>query len=132
MNWVFQSHPEAVIASGGRAWKPKIEKYGNIWDNFSCDYIYPNDVHVMSFSRHWEKSYGEVSEKIFGTKKGPNGYISSCEDMGSGGQNPYVQEHAICKPVSPATGLISTRPCRLPKAFSRPLWDAWQPIPARN
>ncbi len=94
MNWVFQSHPEAVIASGGRAWKPKIEKYGNIWDNFSCDYIYPNDVHVMSFSRHWEKSYGEVSEKIFGTKKGPNGYISSCEDMGSGGQNPYVQEHA--------------------------------------
>ncbi|MBN2328875.1 MAG: Gfo/Idh/MocA family oxidoreductase [Candidatus Omnitrophica bacterium] len=94
MNWVFQSHPVAVIASGGRAWKPKIEKYGNIWDHFSCDFIYPNDVHVMSFSRHWNNSYNEVSELIFGTKKGPNGFVSNCCDMASGGRNPYVQEHA--------------------------------------
>ncbi len=93
MNWVFQSHPKSVVASGGRAWKPKIEEYGNIWDHFSCDYEYPNDVHVMSFSRHWNKSYNDVSEMVFGTKKGPKGYISNCADMGSNGRNPYVQEH---------------------------------------
>jgi len=94
MNWVLKAHPVAVIASGGRAWKPKVEKYGNIWDHFDCDYIYPNDVHVMSYSRHWENSYGEVSELVFGTKKGPKGYTSNCSDMASGGQDPYVQEHA--------------------------------------
>lgn len=96
MNWVLKAHPIAVIASGGRAWKPKVEKYGNIWDHFDCDYIYPNDVHVMSFSRHWENSYGEVSELVSGTKKGPKGYVSNCCDMTSGGRgvDPYVQEHA--------------------------------------
>lgn len=94
MNWVFNAHPVSVVAAGGRAWKPKIEKYGNIWDNFSCDFEYPNGVHVASYCRHWDNSYNEVSEMVFGTKKGPNGYISRCDDMGSGGRNPYVQEHA--------------------------------------
>ncbi len=95
MNWAFNSHPVAAIASGGRAWKPKTEKYGNIWDNFSCDYEYPNGVHVMSFSRHWKKSYNEVSERVFGTNKSLRNGISTCSDMGpSGSFKPYTQEHA--------------------------------------
>ena len=93
MNWVLQSHPLTVVASGGRCWKPKIEKYGNIWDNFSCDFEYPNGVHVHSYCRHLNRSYDEVAEHVYGTNKGfRNGY-SNCCDMGEGGINPYVQEH---------------------------------------
>ena len=104
MNWVLKSHPISVIASGGRAWKPKEEKYGNIWDNFSCDYEYPNGVHVMSFSRHWNKSYNEVSEMVFGTNRDFKNGISNCRDMGEGGQNPYVQEHADLQASIRGTG----------------------------
>ncbi len=88
MNWVFQSHPVAVTASGGRAWKPNIEKYGNIFDHFSCDYEYPNGVHVLSMSRHWDNAANNVSEAIVGTKG-----TSSCNDMGKTDVDPYVQEH---------------------------------------
>jgi predicted dehydrogenase len=89
MNWVFQAHPVSVVASGGRAWKPLEEKYGNIWDNFSCDYEYPGGLHVHSHCRHWNNSANNVSEWVIGSK----GKTSSCADMGSEGINPYVQEH---------------------------------------
>ena len=97
MNWVFNAHPVAVVASGGRAWKPKIEKYGNIWDHFACDFEYPNGVHVSSFCRHWNVSWGRntLFEWVIGTNRGgEHKGISNCADMGSGGQNEYVQEHA--------------------------------------
>ena len=96
MNWVIQAHPVSVIASGGRCWKPLDDpKYGNIWDHFSCDYEYPNGVHVMSFSRHLRDCYNEVSERIFGTNKAFNNGISNCVDMASDhvGGHAYVQEH---------------------------------------
>lgn len=94
MNWVLQAHPVSVIASGGRCWKPKEERYGNIWDHFSCDFEYPNGVHVMSFCRHLNKCYNEVSELVTGTNRQFRNGQSNCRDMGEGGQNPYVQEHA--------------------------------------
>ncbi len=93
MNWVLQAHPISVIASGGRAWKPKIEKYGNIWDHFSCDFEYPGGIHVMSFCRHWRNCYNEVSELVTGTNRKFRNGQSNCHDMASGGINPYVQEH---------------------------------------
>ena len=96
MNWVLRAHPISVIASGGRCWKPRdVEKYGNIWDHFSCDYEYPNGVHVMSFSRHLRNCYNEVSERVFGTNKACQNGISTCTDMASEGDgtNAYVQEH---------------------------------------
>ena len=93
INWVMQDHPVSVIASGGRSWKPRIEKYGNIWDNFSCDYEYPNGVHMYSFSRHLNGSYNEVSELVTGTNQDFHNGVSNCRDMGEGGMNPYVAEH---------------------------------------
>lgn len=89
MNWVFQAHPIAVVGSGGRAWKPKEERYGDIWDNFSCDFEYPGGIHVHSYCRHWKDSANNVSEWVIGSK----GKTSTCNDMGSDGLNPYVQEH---------------------------------------
>ncbi len=83
--------PKKVFASGGRAWKPRDvnNKYGNIWDHFSCDYEYPNGVHMISMSRHWVDSSGGVFEEVTGTKG-----KSNCRDM-SGPEliSPYVQEH---------------------------------------
>jgi len=88
INWVMRAHPVRVFSSGGRAWKTPEEYLGNIWDNFSCDYEYPNGVHMLSMSRHWNRSDGNVSEYVVGTKGG-----SSCADMGNQGPDPYVQEH---------------------------------------
>lgn len=88
INWVMRAHPVSAFASGGRAWKTNLEHLGNIWDNFSVDYEYPNGVHMLSMSRHWNNSDGDVSEYVVGTKGGSN-----CADMGEGGINPYVQEH---------------------------------------
>ncbi|MGI6455558.1 MAG: Gfo/Idh/MocA family protein [bacterium] len=91
MNWVMNNHPISCIANGGRSWKPKEEKYGNIWDNFSCDFEYPGGIRVYSFCRHLpDPRYDEVSEHVWGTKGSSN-----CHDKSSGrGRNPYVQEHA--------------------------------------
>jgi predicted dehydrogenase len=88
INWVMNGHPVKVMASGGRTWKPLEERYGNIWDNFSCDYEYENGVHLASFSRHWNDSANEVSEFVVGTKGG-----SRCMDMARDDMDPYVQEH---------------------------------------
>ena len=87
LNWVLGTHPVKVLASGGRAWKPNEERYGDIWDNLSCDYEYPNGVHVISMSRHWVDSANGVFEEVTGTKG-----KSTCADMGQDDVDPYVQE----------------------------------------
>lgn len=92
INWVMGGPPAKVVASGGRAWKqtePNPEVYGDLWDSFTCDYEYPNGVHMLSMSRHWPHgSASNVSEFVVGTQGG-----STCRDMGEEGRDPYVQEH---------------------------------------
>lgn len=88
INWIMGTHPVKVVASGGRAWKPREEKYGDLWDHFECDFEYPNGVHMFSFSRHWNNSKEDVFEEVFGTKG-----KSRCNDMGKDTENPYIQEH---------------------------------------
>jgi predicted dehydrogenase len=90
-NWVMKAHPAQAFGSGGRAWKRKDDFLGNIWDNFSVDYEYPNGVHMLSMCRHWERGSGSVSEAFVGTKG-----KSSGSDMGTGDlqwEEPYTQEH---------------------------------------
>jgi len=89
INWALNAHPVKVFASGGRAWKPNTERYGDIWDHFCCDYEYPNGVHVLSMSRHWERSAGGVFEEVTGTKG-----VSPCRrPQQEGDPDPYEQEH---------------------------------------
>lgn len=89
INWVMGGPPAKVFASGGRAWKPSEEQYGDLYDHFSCDYEYPNGVHVTSLSRHWPKNCsGGVFEEVTGTKG-----KSNCCDRAKDDENPYVQEH---------------------------------------
>jgi len=87
-NWVMGGPPARVFASGGRTWKPNTEKYGDIYDHFSCDFEYENGVHMFSFSRHWNNCASRVFEDAVGTEG-----RSNCRDMGESGINPYVQEH---------------------------------------
>lgn len=88
INWIMGEPPAKVVASGGRAWKPLEEKYGDLYDNFSCDFEYKNGVHMYSFSRHWNNSKNDVFEEVTGTKG-----KSTCRDMGGEDNDPYVQEH---------------------------------------
>ena len=89
MNWVMGTHPVKVVASGGAAWRPREELYGNIYDHMSSNFTYPNGVHMSSHCRQYRKgAYTNVSDTIVGTKGRSNGM-----DMGGKGINPYVQEH---------------------------------------
>jgi len=88
-NWAMESHPVSVFASGGRAWKPNEEKYGDLFDHFSCDYEYPGGVHMTSMSRHWYNADSAVFEEVAGTKG-----RSNCHDMSEGSDvDSLVQEH---------------------------------------
>ena len=88
INWVLDAHPVKVVASGGRAWKPAEERYGDLWDNFTCDYEYANGVHMLSMSRHWNNSANGVFEEVTGTKG-----KSDCRSLGRDRSDPYVNEH---------------------------------------
>ncbi len=88
-NWFMGTHPAKVFASGGVAWRPREEVYGNIYDHIDADFVYPNGVHMSSHCRQYPRgSYQNVSELFVGTKGRTNGH-----DMGVKGQDPYVQEH---------------------------------------
>jgi len=102
-NWVMGTHPVKVVASGGAAWRPRTEIYGNIYDHLMADFVYPNGVHLSSHCRQFRSgAYEDVSERVTGTSGKRE---SNCHDLGSGsGQdvrkhfenpldNPYVREH---------------------------------------
>ncbi|GMW01718.1 MAG: hypothetical protein AMXMBFR84_28550 [Candidatus Hydrogenedentota bacterium] len=90
-NWIMNGHPEAVFASGGRAWKPRTEPYGDLYDNFSCEYEYAGGVFMLSMSRHWDGCDGGVFEAAVGTKGKWNSKLP--EDCPPPAVDPYVQEH---------------------------------------
>lgn len=96
INWFMGTHPAKVFASGGAAWRPRTEIYGNIFDHIDADFVYPNGVHMSSHCRQFRKpTYQNVSELIVGTKGRTNG-----KDLGKKGEDPYVQEHiALVKSI---------------------------------
>src|SRR5215467_11754123 len=68
-NWFMGTHPVEVTASGGAAWRPREEEYGNIYDHLHADFVYPNGVHMTSHCRQFRKPASEdVSERIVCTK----------------------------------------------------------------
>ena len=97
INWFMGTHPVKVFASGGAAWRPRTEIYGNIFDHIDADFTYENGVHMSSHCRQFRRpTYTDVSELIVGTRGRTN-----CKDMGpKGGEDPYVQEHiALVKSI---------------------------------
>ncbi len=89
-NWFMGAHPVEAIASGGAAWRPREDEYGNIYDHVHADFVYANGVHMASHCRQYHDAPGNVSERIVGTK----GLIDSASQRGGRqAANPYVQEH---------------------------------------
>jgi predicted dehydrogenase len=88
-NWYMGAHPVEVVASGGAAWRPREEEYGNIYDHVGADYVYPNGVHMSSYCRQFQGQgiAQNISERIVGTK----GVIQLANPQNP--VNPYVQEH---------------------------------------
>ena len=91
-NWFMGAHPVEVVASGGAAWRPREEEYGNIYDHVAADFVYPNGVHMSSRCRQYpnKDAAQNVSERIVCTK----GVIDSSALRGAKLPfDPYVQEH---------------------------------------
>lgn len=64
-NWMLGAHPLRATGTGGR--KGRTDK-GDVWSHYNVNFIYPNDVHVTFQSTQFDPGYGDVSERIFGTK----------------------------------------------------------------
>jgi predicted dehydrogenase len=90
-NWFMGAHPVEVVASGGAAWRPREEEYGNIYDHLFADFVYANGVHMASHCRQYPDAPSNVSELIVGTK----GRIDTLAVRGAARAkiDPYVQEH---------------------------------------
>jgi predicted dehydrogenase len=99
VNWAFNTLPDSVHSLGGRQFR-KGEEYGNIFDHFGTEFIYPGDVRTLSTCRQIEGLDFNASERIVGTKGVANLDSSKASITGAKpwkfeGQatDPYVQEH---------------------------------------
>jgi myo-inositol 2-dehydrogenase/D-chiro-inositol 1-dehydrogenase len=65
-NWIMQSHPLKVSASGGRKGRPSND--GDVYGDYHALFHYPNDVDVTFTSTQFAKGWWDVTERFFGTK----------------------------------------------------------------
>ena len=94
INWAMGAHPVQCIGMGGRA----VRDLGNIYDNFSVEYEYPNGARVLGMCRQINGCANRVSEFLIGTKgmSNANGWIGGENAFNYEGDDPdhYVQEMA--------------------------------------
>jgi predicted dehydrogenase len=105
MNWFLGSHPIAARGMGGREVRRGKDKYGNVFDHFATELIYPSpnptlmpDVRVMSMARQIDGCWNDVSEFFAGTTGS-----TDCKSLIRSSTQPwewsgkqvgaYVQEH---------------------------------------
>ena len=100
INWMLDAHPVKCVALGGRLSRT-AEKYGNVFDNFSVEYEYPNGVKVAYYGSQIDKGPNRCHEKIIGTKghaytdwsqsyiTGPNAFKYE-----QASPNPEIAQHA--------------------------------------
>ena len=67
MNWVNGSHPEKVIALGGRQVRTD-PKFGNIFDHMSVCYEYPDGVLGFCMDRQINGCTNRVGDQIIGSE----------------------------------------------------------------
>lgn len=97
-NWYLGRPPVSAVGFGGR----HRRKTGNVYDIFSVDFDWGDDVHIHSMCRQISGTYGSVREFFTGTEGVANGSgkISRYDkkeiaipDIKVAHNNPYVQEH---------------------------------------
>ncbi len=64
-NWILQSHPTKVTATGGRSGRPVD---GDVYGNYNAVFQYPGGVDVTFSSTQFVKGWWDVTERFFGTK----------------------------------------------------------------
>ncbi len=64
INWALDANPEQCLGQGGR----QVRTLGNIWDNFTVVFEYPNDVRVTSMCRQINGCANRIGERLIGTK----------------------------------------------------------------
>ena len=93
--WFLGRLPVAAIGFGGRARR----QTGNMFDFFSIDYDFGDDVHIHSQCRQLSGAYGHVGEMFTGTEGAcyGGGKISGKQvavaEIKVDSGDPYVQEH---------------------------------------
>jgi len=91
-NWFKGGHPTECVATGGAAWRPREEEYGNIYDHIAADFTYADGTHLSSYCRQYpgNQMAQNISERIVCSK----GVIDSTSMRGARpATDPYVQEH---------------------------------------
>ena len=97
LNWAFGGPPEKALSMGGRQVRTGPE-YGEIFDHFATELVYPGGVRVLSECRQIGGCWNRVNEFLVGTRGTctPSGQIRGDNPwkFTGGGRNAYVQEHA--------------------------------------
>ena len=100
MNWIMGSTPVSCMALGGRQQRVEPE-FGNIYDHFSVEYLYPNDVRVAYKGAQIDRLTFRLDHRVQGTKGSAyldfgNARITGAKSWEYQGThpNPAVQEYA--------------------------------------
>lgn len=67
MNWVMGSHPESILAIGGRQVRTEPE-FGNVYDHFTAEYFYPNGARVEYMGTQIDKYFYRNDQRVQGSK----------------------------------------------------------------
>jgi len=96
INWVMGGPPKSATGVGGRLQRTD-PMFGNIYDHFAIEYVYPNEARCLSMCRQIDGTSHKVWERVTGTKgwAAPGGRIEGEHAWRFEGDapNPYVQEH---------------------------------------
>ncbi len=103
MNWALNSHPISCIGFGGRQARTglKTDKWGNIYDHFSVEYLYPNDVRVQYIGTQIDNAASRNDQRITGTKGSVYVDFSKATIISKGKQelkaegNASIMQHAL-------------------------------------
>ncbi len=99
INWALGAHPERALGMGGRQARTEPQ-YGNIWDHFAVEYVYPSGRRVHSMCRQTPGASVRIAEQIVGTLGRADTSRSHARISGKNAweheeesTNPYIQEH---------------------------------------
>lgn len=73
INWAFNSAPVSCIGFGGRQTRtgPVTEKWGNIFDHFAVEFVYPNDIRINYMGTQIDNmGYYRTEYNLIGTQGG--------------------------------------------------------------
>lgn len=103
MNWAFNSHPISCVGFGGRQARTGSTsgKWGNIYDHFTVEYLYPGDVRVQYIGTQIDNAATRNDQKLAGTKGNVHVDFSKAIINSKGKQelraegNPSIKQHTL-------------------------------------